>query len=104
MISLYALIRKNGYHTMRVEGKIRNQLVSILVDIGSTHNFVDQKVVKNIEVKLQSVTGLTVTVANGEKLKADEWCTSLTWKVQGLTQVVDFFTMPLRGCDVVLKV
>ena len=78
VISLHALIGINGYHTMRVQGKIKNQLVSILVDTGSTHNFVDQKIVKKAGVKLHSVNGMTITVANGEKLLAQEWCTGLT--------------------------
>ena len=50
-ISLHALIGIIGYNTMRVQGKIRNQLVSILIDIGSMHNFVDQRVTKQIGVK-----------------------------------------------------
>ena len=41
VISLHALISAAGYQTMKVQGKIKNKLVSILIDIGSTHNFVD---------------------------------------------------------------
>ena len=72
VISLHALIGTNGYHTMHVQGKIRNQLVSILVDTRSTHNFVDQNIVRKAGVKLNSVSGMIVTVANGEKLLALE--------------------------------
>ena len=42
VISLHALTSTTDYQTMRVQGKIKNQLISILVDTGSTHNFVDQ--------------------------------------------------------------
>ena len=69
---------------MRVQGKIKNQLVSILEDSGSTHNFVDHMVIKNSWEKLQSTNSLTLIVANGEKLKVQEWCPGLTWEVQGL--------------------
>ena len=46
VISLHALIGTVGYNTIRVQGKIKNQLVSILVDTGSTHNFANQRVTK----------------------------------------------------------
>ena len=52
IISLHALTRTIGYRIMRVQGKIKNQLVSILVDTGSTHNFVNQRVIKKIGVQL----------------------------------------------------
>ena len=52
IISLLALKRTIGYRIMRVQGKIKNQLVSILVDTGSTHNFVNQRVIKKIGVQL----------------------------------------------------
>ena len=42
VISLHALFSIEGYQTMRVQGKIKNQRVVILVDTCSTHNFVGQ--------------------------------------------------------------
>ena len=41
-ISLHALIGTNDYQTMRMQGKIKNQCLIMLVDTGSTHNFIDQ--------------------------------------------------------------
>ena len=35
-ISLHALTGTTGYHTMRVQAKIKNQLINILIDTGST--------------------------------------------------------------------
>ena len=51
--------------------------VSILVDTGSRHNFIDQQMVKKIGVKLQDVYSFTATVANADKLKAQLGCPSL---------------------------
>ena len=45
-----------------------------------------------------------VIVANGEKLKAQEFCSGLQIEVQGESIMVDFFVLPLRGCDMVLGV
>ena len=104
MISLHALTGTKGYQTMRVQGLIKNQLINILIDTGSTHNFVDGKVLKVVGEKLHSVNNFTVTVANGEKLQVQEWCPGLIWEVQGLQQSTNFFVLPLRGCDMVLGI
>lgn len=40
-ISLHALIGSVNPRTMRVQGRVRNQEVVILIDSGSTHNFID---------------------------------------------------------------
>ena len=91
VISLHALTGTTDYHTMRVQGKIKNQLVNILVDTGSTHNFVDQQMVKQLGVKLKTIQSFMVTVANGDKLQAQQGCPNLTWEVQGIQQTSDFF-------------
>ena len=104
VISLHALFGTTGYNTMRMQGQIRNQLVNILIDSGSTHNFVDPKVIKNAGIKLQPVNSFTVTVANGDKLRVQQCCSGLCWEAQGLQQSIDFFVLSLRGCDVVLGI
>ena len=42
VLSLHALLGANGYQIMRLQGRIKNQLINLLVDTGSTHNFIDQ--------------------------------------------------------------
>ena len=104
VISLHALFGTTGYNTMRMQGQIRNQLVNILIDSGSTHNFVDPKVIKNAGIKLQPVNSFTVTVANGDKLRVQQCCPGLCWEAQGLQLSIDFFVLSLRGYDVVLGI
>ena len=98
------MIGTTDYKTMRVQGKIKNQLISILIDTGSTHNFVDQEVVKKLRVRLKNIQSFMVTVANSDKLKAQQRCPSLTWEVQGIQLKADFLVIPLKGCDMVLGV
>ena len=104
VISLHALTGTTAYQTMRVQGKIKNQLISILVDTGSTHNFVDQQAIKRTGARLHDVPSFIVTVANGDKLQVQKGCSDLIWEVQGCQQSADFFVLPLRGCEMVLGV
>ena len=89
---------------MRVQGQIKNQKVVILVDTDSTHNFVGPAIVKKGGYTVHSIASLPVTVANGEKLHAREICSGLQVVIQRETIISDFFVLPLRGCDMVLRV
>nr|GEX57405.1 hypothetical protein [Tanacetum cinerariifolium] len=74
-ISLNALIGRNTFQTMRVIGHICKYEIHILVDSGSTHNFIDCEIAR--KVKLQ--------------LKNEEFC-------------ADMMVLPLRGCEMVLGI
>ena len=76
----------------------------MLIDSGSTHNFIDQSVAKKLKCTTQGITGLNVTMANGEVLQAQETCKNVMWESQGLVQTTEFLVLPLRGCDLVLGV
>ena len=56
------------YQTMKVMGKIKKQPLVVLIDSGSTHNFLDQMVVKRLKVPTKIITRVKVTVANGDVL------------------------------------
>ena len=60
--------------------------------------------VKKIGCKTQSITGVGVSMANGKKMWAQEWCKGVLWSVQGLQQCTDFYVLPLMRCDLVLGV
>ena len=70
MISLHALWGTAGCQTVRVVGRIKKQSLVMLVDLGSTHNFIDQKVAKRLNCKTQAITRLNVTMVNGEVLQS----------------------------------
>ena len=104
VVSLHALVGIDGYQTMRVQGKIKNQVVVILIDTGSTHNFVDVNIARKGGWQLQPLASFNVTVANGEKLKVHDLCANLHVEIQGEMIISDFFVLQLRGCDMVLGV
>ena len=64
-ITLYALIGTPTPGTMRVRGKINGSRLVLLVDTGSTHNFVDALVVSSLQLKIDVSRILEVKVANG---------------------------------------
>ena len=63
-LSLYALNGATGSNTMRLMGMQGKQTLFILIDSGSTHNFLSEDTTRRMTCKLQPIEGVTVTVAN----------------------------------------
>ncbi|KAK2659382.1 hypothetical protein Ddye_005915 [Dipteronia dyeriana] len=72
-ISLHAISGTRSPETKRIRGIIDNINTTILVDFGSTHNFVIESSARKVE--LQPVTGgrFEVVVASGDRLSSSGW-------------------------------
>ena len=66
-ISLHALQGLVNNKTIKVEGKVRNHRLMVLIDSGSTHNFLDEKITKKLGCIAINMQPLTIIVVNGEK-------------------------------------
>ena len=73
-ISLHAIIGSLHPKTMRVLGSIGGQKVVVLIDSGSTHNFVDSLVCKRAHLVIQKEKHIRVRVANGELVVSEGHC------------------------------
>ncbi|KAJ7958029.1 Transposon Ty3-I Gag-Pol polyprotein [Quillaja saponaria] len=88
---------------MKLQGFIKKQPVVMLLDTGSTHNFINYSTAKNLGCK-QPMPQMHVSVANGEKVIAHSKCMGLQWQIQGEHFQDEFIVIPLTGCDVVLGI
>ena len=76
----------------------------ILIDGGSTHNFLQQELVTKLSLQPQTTLTLRVTVGNGEELQCNQVCHEVSVHIQAHTFLVDFHVLPICGADVVLGV
>ncbi|XP_040996067.1 uncharacterized protein LOC121242242 [Juglans microcarpa x Juglans regia] len=67
-VSVNAISGSISVNAKRLHGCVGSCAVEILVDSGSTHNFVDLLVVKDAKLMAHQASTLQVRVANGEKL------------------------------------
>ena len=74
----------------------------ILIDSGSTHNFLDVEVAKKLGCKTTSINPMRVDVANGSSLSCVAACKGLNWTLQGTQFHTDVLLLPLGNCDMVL--
>jgi hypothetical protein len=76
----------------------------VLIDGGSTHNFIDQSIVSKYELHVVPNRKFQVTVANREKIDCTWLCPSFTIMIQGQIVTVDYFILPVAACPIVLGV
>ena len=101
-ITLYALIGNPTPGTMRIRGKINGVSMVVLLDTGSTHNFIDAALVPGLKLAVDQSQTLEVKVANGALIRTKGFCDQVPVCLQGREFSIQFHVLPLGGCDVVL--
>lgn len=99
-ISLNAIIGTSKPNTIRIKGKIIGEDVVILIDFGSTHNFLDPLVVRKYKDIIDRSNIIKVKVANRQVLTSEGFFQTEV-KIQGITSCPKFHTLSMGGCDVV---
>ncbi|GJY69864.1 retrotransposable element Tf2 [Tanacetum coccineum] len=89
---------------MRIRGRIGKQVVNILIDCGSTHNFLDIHTAKKLGCRLDKTTPMQVSVATGQKMLSTSVCHDLKWSLQNEVFTSDVMLLPLGGCEMVLGI
>jgi hypothetical protein len=103
-VSLHALTGLTGTNMMQLLLDIVGTPLRALVDSGSTHTFIHEAVVHRLGLAVTLRPGLSVKVANGERLKSYDVCKNTPVNIQDETFVTDCYTRPLEGFDLILGV
>ncbi|KAJ0547862.1 putative nucleotidyltransferase, Ribonuclease H [Helianthus annuus] len=76
----------------------------ILIDSGSTHNFLRERLAKKLECESLDVAPVTVGVADGKKLTSTQVCKAFQWNMQGNWFTTEVLLLPLDSYDMILGV
>jgi hypothetical protein len=90
--------------TMRVIGQLKNKKVMLLIDGGSTHNFIDEAIVSKMALPVNREKKFQVMVANKEKIDYVGQCRALTINTEGYPVIADLYILPVAACQLVLGV
>ncbi len=101
-LSLNALCGAPKPSTMRLMAWIGKHEVSLLVDSGSSHNFINSAIVRKVGLKGTPVSPFDVKIASGEKLLCAEIVNNVKMNVQGVRVKADLHVLQLVGLDIVL--
>ena len=87
-----------------MRGRIGNQCVQILIDSGSTHTFIQKRIVHQLGLLVTPSKQFKVYIGNGDFLVCDSNCVEVKLCLQGHTFSIDLFILPIQGADVVLGI
>lgn len=103
-ISFHALSGHLAPETLHLMGRISNQNVVILIDGGSTHNFVQAHLVRSLGLNTQPTHPLRVMVGNGNEVECYQLCVGVVVHMQGHVFPIDLHVLLLCGADLVLGI
>ncbi|KAM2576857.1 hypothetical protein TB2_002589 [Malus domestica] len=89
---------------MKVCGMIKNCSAIILINFGSSHNFIDLALVKRIRGQLDTTHAFPVKIADGRNVSTAGTLRAVPFKIQDYHCITDLYAMALGGCDIVLGV
>ncbi|KAL5556185.1 hypothetical protein UlMin_038421, partial [Ulmus minor] len=94
-VSFHAIAGTEHPQTIRVLGKLKNKNVTVLIDGGSTHNFIDQAIVSKFGLPVIRDKKFEVMVANREKIECAGQSCGLTLTIQGYSITTDYYILPV---------
>jgi hypothetical protein len=89
---------------MKVYVSISDTVVVALLDSGSSHNFLDVQMAHRAGLRLHSRSGLSVAVANSERIASPSPVDNQAVFIGGEAFTIDLYTLPLGEYDMVLGV
>jgi len=103
-LNLHSLTGPLAPETLRFSGLVASKQVLILVDGGSTHNFIQDAMLPELGLFPSDTTPLKVMVGNGQYLHCNQICTEVSIVIQGIHFIIDLHVLPLCDANVVLGV
>lgn len=102
--SIHVLCPKIKPQAICLKGQINGCSVSLLIDTGSTHNFIKPAIAEKLSLPLHSIAPFRVFVGDGAALKCTLACLATPIMIQGHLFEIDLFILPVKGPDVILGV
>jgi hypothetical protein len=102
VISLNALTGFSTPQTLKLIGYIKHRKVIILVDSGSTHNFIHCCIAQETNLYICVVNNFQIMIANGGSMKCGGRCENACLQIGEYHMKSHMFSIDMGGCDIVL--
>lgn len=103
-ISIHAMTDHLSSRTIRVKGLIGGQAIQILTDGGSTHNFIQSRIVQQLSMRIHPAKSFRVMVGNEETLHCTGEISQLPVIILSHEFVIDCYVLPIEGAELILGV
>jgi len=102
VISLNALTSFSTPQTLKLIGYIKHWKVIILVDCGSTHNFIHRCIAQETHCYIHAVNNFQIMISNGGSMKCGGRCENVRLQIGDYHLKSHMFSINMGGCDIVL--
>jgi len=90
--------------TIKIEGHNKKEKVIVLIDSGSTHNFIHCKIAKELNCFLYPAPQFQVMVASGGTINFSRTCHNIKLSLGEYLLNSPIFSTPMGGADALLRV
>ncbi|VFQ69512.1 unnamed protein product [Cuscuta campestris] len=102
--SILSLAGSPSPRSLKVAGSVHNNAVQVLLDSGSTHNFIHPSVAERLALVIHPVSPFRVYVGNGDSLRCSYSCPQAALLFQGNLFSIDLYLLEIHGPNIVLGV
>jgi hypothetical protein len=103
-ISCYVLANISSPQTLKIEGYIKKENVTLLIDSGSIHNFINYKLAKDLNCIVYLTPEFQVMIADGCTINCSGKCHSIKLNMGEYLLDSPMIAIKMGGVDVVLGV
>lgn len=101
--SLNTLLGAEVPRSLRILGKHGKFSFQVLIDNGSTQNFIKPALVERLCLTITPTSGFRVYIRNGNSLVCEHKCVA-TVDLQGSSFSIDFYVLHIQGPDMILGI
>jgi hypothetical protein len=102
VISLNSLTGFSAPQTLKLIDYIKHRKVIILVDSGSTHNFIHRHIAQETHCYIHVINNFQIMIANGGSMKCGGHCENVRLQIGDYHLKSHMFAIDMGGCDIVL--
>ncbi|CAL1378797.1 unnamed protein product [Linum trigynum] len=103
-VLLKAITCQIGSQTMRVWASVGHSKLIILIDSGSTHNFISTKAADALHLPGLPISPSNIKITDGAPLQCKGKHEDVLLKIEGTKFPVTLFVVPLAGLDIILGI
>jgi hypothetical protein len=104
MIYCHALASISTPQTLKIEGYVKKKKVTMLIDFGSTHNFIDNKLAKSLNCFVVLAPEFRVMITDGGTINCSRKCHSINLNMREYLLDSPMIAIQMGGVDIVLGV
>lgn len=101
-LSLNAISGTENGDAMRLRGLVKNKVMLMLLDSGSSHTFVSSAFLAMVGLVAVPTTPRQVKLGNGDTLITDHYVPQMQWWIQGHSFTTDMLVIDMSSYDVIL--